>query len=83
MPQFERELPYNFDGKFFVFGKISLHGIYESCKKITLKHIFVSLGKTSTENEGFNSGIARKWGGGGGGGGFTLARIFWSFFSTK
>ena len=35
-------------------------------------------GKTSIANERFNSGIARKWGGG-----FTLARIFWSFFSTK
>ena len=32
------------------------------------------LGKISIENEGFNSGIARKWGG------FTHARIFWSFF---
>ena len=37
----------------------------------------LGLGKTSIANEGFNSGIARKWGG------FTLARIFRSFFSTK
>ena len=35
----------------------------------------VTLGKTSSENEGFNSGIARKWGGG-----LPMPEFFGTFF---
>ena len=49
-----------------ILGVPKLDNIFLRRFSISTGHFFsnANLGKTSTENEGFNSGIARKWGGG-------------------